>query len=277
MASLTVSKSTEKISTLRGYKMTMFVRSKDNTDEVWNGARSGREGAINVFGADDVRGDLELILKGSPYLTARAHLQATDISMLAPRLKSILTSGASYSRPSLQPIYVDFEGVPSSSRLRPKPKTSLFDLLVPSGRSFDDADEVAALLTGSGRQVKSASKEIEKLRLIKSPAEVKVLRRAADISSDAHAQVSATTPQTSLSLTHCSISTGHALLRAHRHLWSDRIVTCLPFRVHDLTRWLRATSLRPRLRQRSLLANHPLHLQPTTSQRWRACRSRRRL
>ncbi|ORY66952.1 peptidase M24, structural domain-containing protein [Leucosporidium creatinivorum] len=157
----------EKISTMRGYKMTMFVRSKDNTDEIWNGARSGREGAVDVFGADD----------------------AADISVLAPRLKSILNSGASSSRPSLQPIYVDFEGVPSSSRLRPKSKTSLFDFLVPHGRSFDDADEVAALLTGTGRQIKSASREVEKLRLIKSPAEIKVLRRAADISSDAHAKV----------------------------------------------------------------------------------------
>lgn len=168
--------------------MTMFVRSKDNIDEVWNGARSGREGAIDVFGADDVCGDLKPSLQGP--IADLAHSQATDISMLAPRLKSILNSGAASSRPSLQPIYVDFEGVPSSSRLRPKPRTSLFDLLVPNGRSFDDADEVAALLTGSGRQVKSASREIEKLRLIKSPAEIKVLRRAADISSDAHAKVS---------------------------------------------------------------------------------------
>lgn len=35
--------------------MTMFVKSKDNTDEMWNGARSGREGAVDVFGADEVR------------------------------------------------------------------------------------------------------------------------------------------------------------------------------------------------------------------------------
>lgn len=40
---------------MRGYKMTMFCPSKDINDEMWHGARSGREGAVDVFGADDVR------------------------------------------------------------------------------------------------------------------------------------------------------------------------------------------------------------------------------
>lgn len=94
------------------------------------------------------------------------------------------------SSPSPRPIYVDIEGVPSSSRPRPKVKTSLFDFLVPGGRAVDAADEVAALLMGTGRIVKSASSQIERLRLVKSPAEIKVLRRAANISADAHAKVS---------------------------------------------------------------------------------------
>jgi hypothetical protein len=34
--------------------MIMFVQSKDATDEIWNGARSGTEGCTSIFGADEV-------------------------------------------------------------------------------------------------------------------------------------------------------------------------------------------------------------------------------
>jgi Xaa-Pro aminopeptidase len=40
------------------------------------------------------------------------------------------------------------------------------------------------------REVKSAATKVERLRLIKSEAEVKAMRRAADISADAHSKVS---------------------------------------------------------------------------------------
>lgn len=86
------------------------------------------------------------------------------------------------------PIYVDFPGVPSSSRHRP-PKKSLLDYLVPGGNPQDVVDEVAAILSGSGRPVKSAATEVERLRVVKSDAEIKVMRRTADISSNAHAKV----------------------------------------------------------------------------------------
>ncbi|KAK4056602.1 aminopeptidase [Microbotryomycetes sp. JL221] len=147
----------------RGYRMTMFVRSKDAHDEMWNGPRSGREGATDVFGADE----------------------ATDISLLPSHLRTILES----SRPNA-PIYVDLDGVQQSSRSRLRTtKTSFFDYLVPPGRALDDADEVASILSGSGKQIKTVNKELERLRLIKSEAEIKVMRRAADISADAHAKV----------------------------------------------------------------------------------------
>ncbi|KAK4055681.1 aminopeptidase [Microbotryomycetes sp. JL201] len=154
----------EKDTSQRGYRMTMFVRSRDAHDEVWNGPRSGKEGATEVFGADE----------------------AVDITLLPARLRSILDkrSGGDAS------VYVDVEGVQHGSRSRNRqPKLSLFDYLVPSGRALDDAEEVASILSGSGRRVKSASQEFEKLRLVKSAAEIKVLRKAADISADAHAKV----------------------------------------------------------------------------------------
>lgn len=40
--------------------MTMFCPSKDANHEIWNGPRSGREGAVNAFGADEVRKSLKV-------------------------------------------------------------------------------------------------------------------------------------------------------------------------------------------------------------------------
>jgi hypothetical protein len=34
--------------------MTVFVPSKDPEMELWNGSRTGPQGAIDVFGADEV-------------------------------------------------------------------------------------------------------------------------------------------------------------------------------------------------------------------------------
>ena len=113
--------------------------------------------------------------------------QAFDISHLAPRLKTILTAPSSSS--ASHPIYIDVPGVAPTSRIRTTaPKKSFFDYLVP-GRA--DADDVAAIISGekSNRPVRSAAIAVEKLRLIKSESEIKVMRRAADISSDAHGKV----------------------------------------------------------------------------------------
>lgn len=53
-----------------------------------------------------------------------------------------------------------------------------------------DYEQVASMLTGEkGRPIRSANTIVEALRIIKSDAEVKVMKKAADISSDAHAKV----------------------------------------------------------------------------------------
>ncbi|KAK4702394.1 hypothetical protein P7C70_g3829, partial [Phenoliferia sp. Uapishka_3] len=150
--------------------MSIFCPSKDHNDEMWHGPRSGQEGAIEVFGADE----------------------AFDITLLSSRLKSILASPSKSS--SSSPIYIEAPGVAPSSRTRTStsprsksPTKALYDFLVPGHVD----DEIAAILAGekNGRLVKSAAKEVEKLRLYKSPNEIKVMRRAADISSAAHSSV----------------------------------------------------------------------------------------
>lgn len=106
------------------------------------------------------------------------------MSHLVARLRTMIDSSSA-------PLYIDFDGVPSASRRQSRPtKRSLLDYLVPSGSALDEVGEVAELLAGSKRQVKSATSALEKLRLIKSDAEIKVMRKAADLSSKGHAKVS---------------------------------------------------------------------------------------
>lgn len=45
----------EKDSSAKGYKMTLFCHPKEPYDELWNGARTGLDGAREIFGADEVR------------------------------------------------------------------------------------------------------------------------------------------------------------------------------------------------------------------------------
>lgn len=41
-------------STARGYRMVLFVRPKDPHVELWDGARTGLDGAVSIFKADEV-------------------------------------------------------------------------------------------------------------------------------------------------------------------------------------------------------------------------------
>jgi len=45
---------TEKDNSKRGYRMTLLVPPKDPDWEMWNGARTGLDGAREIFGADEV-------------------------------------------------------------------------------------------------------------------------------------------------------------------------------------------------------------------------------
>ena len=40
-------------SSSRGYKMTMFVQKRDEHNETWNGPRTGLDGAVDIFDADE--------------------------------------------------------------------------------------------------------------------------------------------------------------------------------------------------------------------------------
>ncbi|GAA5823640.1 hypothetical protein JCM11251_000706 [Rhodosporidiobolus azoricus] len=149
----------QKDSSAKGYRMTMFVPQKDAYDELWNGARSGIEGACEVFGADD----------------------AVDSSYFTHRLRSLLSS-------SRGPVYIDLPNInPTNTRSRSRPSRSFMDYLSGSQPKQSETDEILDVL--GKRELKSAAKAVERLRVYKSEAEVKVMRKAADISCAAHSKV----------------------------------------------------------------------------------------
>lgn len=127
-----------------------------------------------------------------------------DIAHLTSYLKTHLTTSNTDG-----PIYVDVPGSAITGTRSGGPKgsrtaksivnflsggttgvrrTSL-DLGLANKKS--DYDTVVSLLNStSGRTVHSLKEEIEKLRIIKSEAEIALMHRAAEISSNAHARVS---------------------------------------------------------------------------------------
>jgi intermediate cleaving peptidase 55 len=91
------------------------------------------------------------------------------------------------------PVYIDLpsHSVSTFSRTRARsPSRTFLQYLssAGSGKQVDESDEIMAAL--QKREVKSAATKVERLRLIKSEAEVKAMRKAADISADAHSKVS---------------------------------------------------------------------------------------
>lgn len=183
--------------------MTLFCRSRDAEQELWEGPRNGPNGAVDVFGADQV---------GRCNTTIKMHIyscllnQAMDIAHFTSHLKTLLTSGNTDG-----PIYVDLPDNPTASIRAPrgasKSAKSIFNFLSGNATSGgrrtaldlgmttkkSDYDQVLALLGGNGgngsRSTKSLKEEVEKLRIIKSPNEIVLMRKAADISADAHAKV----------------------------------------------------------------------------------------
>ncbi|POY74093.1 hypothetical protein BMF94_2905 [Rhodotorula taiwanensis] len=155
----------EKNSSSKGYKMTLFCKPKEPYDELWNGARTGLDGARAIFGADE----------------------ACDSAHFGWRIKNLLTSN------SHGPVYIDLPSHATStfSRTRPRsPSRSFLQYLSSAGsasKQIDEADDVTKAL--QKRDVRSAAAKVERLRLFKSEAEVKAMRRAADISADAHSKV----------------------------------------------------------------------------------------
>jgi len=177
----------EKDNSTRGYTMTMFVRPKDPIQEMWEGARSGIDGVTKWFGADETY----------------------DISELARRLRPVLTKSTK------SPVYLDlpsdieFPNIPQWRSTVPlidffsknnSQNGNLVDFLSSPSDSFpsfsrSDLDACLAVLATTRsatrgqtdhskyRPVRSLQAKLDPIKMIKSENELKLLRRAADISA----------------------------------------------------------------------------------------------
>ncbi|KAE8192884.1 hypothetical protein CF328_g5217 [Tilletia controversa] len=159
----------EKNSSPRGFKMTMFVQARDEHNETWNGPRTGVDGAHDIFGADEA---LEM-----------------DPSTLLSHLKQIL--------PQYTHIYVEPPNGPTNPRTSSasRSKPNIINFLSPvSPTGYDifskksDFEGVVKLL-GDTKRCHSLAREVEWFRARKSPAEVRAMRRAADVSAAAMMRV----------------------------------------------------------------------------------------
>ena len=129
-------------------------------------------------------------------------LQALDIQHFTSHLRTLLSSSAD----SIS-IFADLPDNPTASIRAPrgigKAAKSIVNFLSGSGSGGaqrtaldlgmsrkSDYDAVLSMLNGStGRSVKSLREQVEVLRMVKSDNEVKLMRKAADISGNAHAKV----------------------------------------------------------------------------------------
>lgn len=159
----------------RGYTMRLFCQPEDKRRERWDGPRTGVQGAVDMFGADE----------------------AEDIEGLARYLNSVLPTWSG-------PVYLDLPAHATNSRVSKKSSRSIISLLSETqpptsaldvfklGRKKGEAESVVALLTGrNAKETRALSPLVERLRLSKSKNEVALMRKAAELSSEAHAQVRA--------------------------------------------------------------------------------------
>ncbi len=163
----------KKESSLKGYKMTMFVQpSGDEQEQMWNGSLTGPQGAQQIFGADE------------------AH--EMDASALLQHFKQIL--------PSADRVYVEPPDRPSVPR-QPARSSMNFGkqsssgnilnyLSPPSSNGFDvfsrkgDFEAIVKLLQDN-KKCEPLARQVEKLRFLKSPNELRLMKRAGDISAAA--------------------------------------------------------------------------------------------
>jgi intermediate cleaving peptidase 55 len=110
--------------------------------------------------------------KGPVYIDL-PNISASSLSSRRTRTSSSSSSSSSVS--SIPKSLFDYFSLPSSSPTA-------------NSRPHDDIEGILNLLRK--KDVRNGAREVEKLRLIKSEAEIRVMKRAADISCQAHSDVS---------------------------------------------------------------------------------------
>ncbi|KAG6889042.1 hypothetical protein C0995_004325 [Termitomyces sp. Mi166 len=142
----------EKTSSSRGYQMTLFCKGKDPAKEKWDGARTSVPHAAAIFRADEVQP-----IDAFPFHLESAiakHSQVYADTTLTHMRRVARATGKSIAKHSVK-THLDYDAIVDSL---------------------------------SSKKRRPFAPEIARLRGIKSPAEQRVMRAAADISGHAHAK-----------------------------------------------------------------------------------------
>ncbi|KZO93766.1 peptidase M24 [Calocera viscosa TUFC12733] len=145
----------EKTSDSKGYRMSLFLRPKDKYHELWEGACTGIDAAITLFGAD----------------------AAHPMEDLPTNLRGLLSSE------TCENVYVDGSLSPKG-----RAKKGLFDFLTKANKP-----EYESLLSGAKGKIRELSPEVGKMRAFKSLAEQSLMRKAGEVSGRAHGKTMAFT------------------------------------------------------------------------------------
>lgn len=132
-------------------RSTLFMRRNVPSQELWDGPRTGLDAAPDMFAVDDAR----------------------DIESLSSHLSTLL--------PTFSNVFLD---TPKHSAPRKRSLNLLNALSTPTLSNVD-----TALGKVAWSKVQPLSREVHQLRKLKSPAEIALMRKSADLSGNAHAKV----------------------------------------------------------------------------------------
>ncbi|TPX32927.1 hypothetical protein SeMB42_g07564 [Synchytrium endobioticum] len=149
----------------RGYKMTIFLKPRDTRSERWDGTRTGLEGAREYFGADHASPIHELPAALQDIFNGQNPI-VTDLDISALEDKSSILQGASISTSISSHAVSSRESSPSISAL-----SSFF------------SRRKQPLATSS--RIYKLGPYLRELRLIKSDAEIALMREAGRITGRA--------------------------------------------------------------------------------------------
>ncbi|KAF9941249.1 hypothetical protein BGZ67_005484 [Mortierella alpina] len=166
----------EKDDSSRGYKMTMFVAPKNANVEMWEGARTGLDAAKEIFGADEaIDANLfryRIVDMASRYENVYFDYPTPSIYMPMDVAKKL------HNRPVSKSLMSTLRGLFSTNA---KPSASAFafssNRYSQSTKHMSDSDAMTT--------TKGLSPLIQELRVVKSEAEIKIMRQAGEISGKA--------------------------------------------------------------------------------------------
>ncbi|KAF9907331.1 hypothetical protein BX616_000465 [Lobosporangium transversale] len=166
----------EKNDSSRGYKMTMFVAPKNANIEMWEGARTGLDGAKEIFGADEAI-DANLFRYRIADIASRyenVYFDYPTPSMFMP----LDIAKKLHNKPAVSSFFSGLKHTFRTIAKKPSPSTLTF-----TSRPHDKINTIAD--SDPMSTTKSLSPLIQELRVIKSEAEIKIMREAGEISGKA--------------------------------------------------------------------------------------------